>query len=190
MNQYEYPFGHFTDHLELEQYNLSRRVILDLNMAKYEKADSDQDKYEVLREEIDNYLSKLEEYQLVLLAHWITSYAKDNKMWYGMIYGLILHQLNTLYLMTEKDILQIESKRQFTKTKIEKAKQLIRCEDVARDNGINLRKKGNNLVGLCPFHSEKTPSFTIFPDNRFKCFGCGKYGDSIALLDFFNKERR
>ena len=173
--------------LEIEQYNLSRKILLDLNLAKYSGVDSD--KWELAREQINNYLSKLEEYQLVLLAHWITSYHTDNKMWYGLIYGLILHKLNSLYVATEKDPLQIESNRQFIKSKIEKAKQLILCEDVARENGIKLDKRGQNLVGLCPFHKENTPSFFIFPDNRYKCFGCNKFGDSIALLDFFNKEK-
>lgn len=39
---------------------------------------------------------------------------------------------------------------------------------------VNLRRAGRNLVGLCPFHNEKTPSFNIFPENgSFYCFGCG-----------------
>ena len=38
---------------------------------------------------------------------------------------------------------------------------------------VNLRRRGRNLVGLCPFHSEKTPSFNIYPENgSFYCFGC------------------
>jgi hypothetical protein len=45
-----------------------------------------------------------------------------------------------------------------------------------------LKRCGNRLVGLCPFHQEKTPSFYIFESNHFKCFGCGKFGDSI---DFY-----
>lgn len=46
---------------------------------------------------------------------------------------------------------------------------------------IELKKKGSNMVGLCPFHNEKTPSFTVSKQG-FKCFGCGKSGDSIAFL--------
>ncbi len=45
---------------------------------------------------------------------------------------------------------------------------------------VALRKRGNDLVGLCPFHSEKTPSFHVHPDRGFfKCFGCGEAGDVI-----------
>ena len=39
---------------------------------------------------------------------------------------------------------------------------------------VSLKRAGSNLKGLCPFHSEKTPSFTVYPqDNSFYCFGCG-----------------
>ncbi len=47
---------------------------------------------------------------------------------------------------------------------------------------VNLKRRGKNLVGLCPFHSEKTPSFTIYPENgSFYCFGCGVGGDVITF---------
>jgi DNA primase len=48
---------------------------------------------------------------------------------------------------------------------------------------VPLRKRGNDLVGLCPFHSEKTPSFHVHPDRGFfKCFGCGVGGDVITFV--------
>src|SRR6266511_3188806 len=47
-----------------------------------------------------------------------------------------------------------------------------------------LRKSGSRLVGLCPFHQEKTPSFGVSPDRgTFKCFGCGEGGDAIAFVE-------
>lgn len=46
----------------------------------------------------------------------------------------------------------------------------------------DLKRVGNKFVGLCPFHSEKTPSFTIFSDNKYRCFGCGEYGDAISFI--------
>lgn len=47
---------------------------------------------------------------------------------------------------------------------------------------VNLKRRGKNLVGLCPFHSEKTPSFTVYPENSsFYCFGCGVGGDVITF---------
>ena len=48
---------------------------------------------------------------------------------------------------------------------------------------VRLKKRGKNLLGLCPFHQEKTPSFTVRPDEGFfKCFGCGKGGDVFSFV--------
>ena len=48
---------------------------------------------------------------------------------------------------------------------------------------VTMKKRGVNWVGLCPFHSEKTPSFTVTPSKGiFKCFGCGKGGDVYGFL--------
>ena len=47
---------------------------------------------------------------------------------------------------------------------------------------VNLKRRGKNLVGLCPFHSEKTPSFTVYPETgSFYCFGCGVGGDVFTF---------
>ena len=48
---------------------------------------------------------------------------------------------------------------------------------------VNLKRAGSNFNGLCPFHSEKTPSFTVFPASQsFYCFGCGAGGDAITFI--------
>jgi DNA primase len=48
---------------------------------------------------------------------------------------------------------------------------------------VKLKKRGANYLGLCPFHNEKTPSFTVSPSKEiYKCFGCGKSGNSIGFL--------
>ena len=48
---------------------------------------------------------------------------------------------------------------------------------------LPLKKKGRYLVGLCPFHSEKSPSFYVYPQNQsFYCFGCGAGGDVITFI--------
>jgi DNA primase len=48
---------------------------------------------------------------------------------------------------------------------------------------VALRKRGNDLVGLCPFHGEKTPSFHVHPDKGFfKCFGCDAKGDAFTFI--------
>ncbi len=62
---------------------------------------------------------------------------------------------------------------------------------------IALKRRGSNLVGLCPFHNEKTPSFTVYPENgSYYCFGCGKGGDIITFtmqmenLDYIDAIRK
>ena len=51
-------------------------------------------------------------------------------------------------------------------------------------NYVNLKKRGSNLVGLCPFHSEKTASFNVYPNSSsFYCFGCGVGGDVITFIE-------
>jgi DNA primase len=48
---------------------------------------------------------------------------------------------------------------------------------------VRLKKRGVNYLGLCPFHNEKTPSFTVSPTKEiYKCFGCGKSGNAISFL--------
>ena len=47
---------------------------------------------------------------------------------------------------------------------------------------VNLKRAGSNYNGLCPFHNEKTPSFTVFPATQsYYCFGCGEGGDAISF---------
>jgi len=57
-----------------------------------------------------------------------------------------------------------------------------RIEEVVGDF-VQLKKRGSNLLGLCPFHNEKTPSFTVSPAKGiYKCFGCGKAGNSVNFI--------
>ena len=60
--------------------------------------------------------------------------------------------------------------------------ETARIEDVVGEF-VTLRKRGSNLIGICPFHKEKTPSFNVNPArNIFKCFGCGKAGDAVRFI--------
>lgn len=57
-----------------------------------------------------------------------------------------------------------------------------RVEEVVREY-VNLKKRGANLIGLCPFHNEKTPSFNVSPTKGiYKCFGCGKAGNAVKFV--------
>jgi len=65
---------------------------------------------------------------------------------------------------------------------IDKITDAAQIQDVISDY-ITLKKRGVNLIGLCPFHGEKTPSFTVSPAKGiFKCFGCGKGGNSVHFI--------
>ena len=57
-----------------------------------------------------------------------------------------------------------------------------RVDEVVREY-VNLKKRGANLIGLCPFHNEKTPSFNVSPTKGiYKCFGCGKAGNAVKFV--------
>lgn len=65
---------------------------------------------------------------------------------------------------------------------VEELKYKNRIDDVI-SSYVNLKRAGANKVGLCPFHSEKTPSFTVFTNtDTFHCFGCGVGGDVITFI--------
>ena len=68
------------------------------------------------------------------------------------------------------------------KETIDRIFETARIEEVVADF-VHLKKRGVNLLGLCPFHNEKTPSFNVNPArNIFKCFGCGKGGTSVNFI--------
>lgn len=64
-------------------------------------------------------------------------------------------------------------------------------EDIAQSRNVRIVKmlgmpdNGRKVMIRCPFHNERTPSFVIFPDNGFKCFGCGVHGQ--GAIDFVMK---
>lgn len=71
----------------------------------------------------------------------------------------------------------------------DKVKENVNIQDVIEVfSGAEFNHRGNKLVGLCPFHQEKTPSFTVYLNgNDFYCFGCGVGGDSITFVEKYLK---
>lgn len=68
------------------------------------------------------------------------------------------------------------------KITIDEIFEAVKIEEVVSDF-VTLKKRGVNLLGLCPFHNEKTPSFTVSPAKGiYKCFGCGEGGNSVSFL--------
>ena len=59
---------------------------------------------------------------------------------------------------------------------------LAKVEEVVEEF-VSLKRRGANMLGLCPFHNEKTPSFTVSPSkNIYKCFGCGRGGHAVSFV--------
>lgn len=75
-------------------------------------------------------------------------------------------------------------KGHITEDDIEQARH-VPIQELLRD--IQFRHTGKTLIGLCPLHKEKTPSFNVYLDsNRYYCYGCNAYGDSINLIQKLN----
>ncbi len=69
-----------------------------------------------------------------------------------------------------------------TQTTIQQIHARIDVVDVV-GGFVKLKKRGSSYLGLCPFHNERTPSFTVSPSKEiYKCFGCGKSGNSISFI--------
>ena len=61
-------------------------------------------------------------------------------------------------------------------------RQQLKASDIIRQR-VSLTRKGHEYLGICPFHTEKTPSFTVNDAKRFyHCFGCGAHGDIIKFV--------
>ncbi len=86
------------------------------------------------------------------------------------------------------------------KERIEAIKNGIDLKTYIEERGISLKKNGKGYIGLCPFHDEKKPSFSVTPEKQiFHCFGCGKsgnviqfvmYRDNIGFVEAFEKLER
>ena len=136
---------------EDEAYNLARPVLTKLTMAG---ADSKK-RHKLIKQ----YIRSLEEYEQVLLGEWITSYCSDNKVWYGFVWKLILDSLNEQYASRSPNSTTGTARGGID---FAKAKQEIKCENVALKNGVELKSIGNRMVAICPFHSDTQPSFYIY----------------------------
>src|SRR3972149_10183142 len=75
-----------------------------------------------------------------------------------------------------------------TREDIEQVKRSHDLVEIVQSRGIKLKKQGINYVGLCPFHEERPPSFTVNPRTQtWKCFGCGECGDVIGFISKYDK---
>ncbi|MBX2870972.1 MAG: DNA primase [Saprospiraceae bacterium] len=69
-----------------------------------------------------------------------------------------------------------------TNKSVQEITEMAKVEEVIQDF-VSLKRRGANMMGLCPFHNEKTPSFVVSPaKNIYKCFGCGRAGGPVQFL--------
>ena len=63
-------------------------------------------------------------------------------------------------------------------------KERVDLVQLIEERGVKLRRSGRTYTGLCPFHQEKTPSFSVDPERRsYHCFGCQRHGDCFTFLE-------
>ena len=68
--------------------------------------------------------------------------------------------------------------------KVDRIKRNHPIEQVIQSYGIELKQRGQSLIGLCPFHDDKTPSLSVTPEKGlFHCFGCSAGGDVITFVE-------
>ena len=169
---------YYEEKLEREQRELSETLYRKIALFPKSRAD--------IKPTIENYLQGLQMYQLALVAHYMLSYSEP------------INQNKIAYMTLEWILARLQKHLKFnnpyrkptnrSKINWEKAREQIKCVDVAERFGIRLIKQGQYYAGLCPYHQEKTPSFKINPiKNTFTCYGCGKWGNSIDLLNHLNK---
>jgi len=105
---------------------------------------------------------------------------------YCEVYGLIIHCQNLTTVSNYSNLQSTVSSR-IPQNFID---ELIARADIVEliDQHVALKKKGKEYMACCPFHDEKTPSFTVSPDKQFyHCFGCGAHGTALGFLMEYEK---
>src|SRR5260221_5354938 len=81
---------------------------------------------------------------------------------------------NTLFVASDNGLMRDQ---------VEEVKSKVNIVDIISEY-VDLKKAGTNFKGICPFHSEKSPSFMVNPELQiFKCFGCSESGDVFTFLE-------
>ncbi len=89
---------------------------------------------------------------------------------------------NKNFRINIRNLAQKKSRQMIDKSTIDKIYETAEITEVISDF-VTLKRRGVNYIGLCPFHHEKTPSFTVSPSKGiYKCFGCGKAGNAVNFI--------
>jgi hypothetical protein len=112
---------------------------------------------------------------------WLKTWAAAEYSEYYLIQRWLVYWTRLWRVMTGKPLPKKIGRtlKRIDKQDVERAKQ-VPIEPYFEGK---LRRVGNRLMGLCPFHEEKSPSFCIYPDGKgYHCFGCQAHGDAIGFL--------
>jgi len=168
------------DKLEREQRELTNELYKKIATLSKNRAD--------IKNQINSYIQSLEIYEMCLIAHFMTSYnetIRENKLAHT---ALVLITERLQRHLKINDPYQKPSKFN-SKINWDLARNQIKCDEVAERFNIKLIGSGDIRQGLCPFHEERTPSFTIYlKDNTYHCFSCKAHGNSIDLLNHLNSK--
>ena len=81
-----------------------------------------------------------------------------------------------------------EENEMISQETVESVKSKTDLVALIRSRGVELKKKGRNYIGLCPFHNDTEPSLSVNPaKNLWNCFGCGAGGDAVRFVEMFDK---
>ena len=81
-----------------------------------------------------------------------------------------------------------DSTRKETMIDLDRIKQTVDLVELIRSRGVELTQNGKGYKGLCPFHADEAPSFSVNPDkNLWHCFGCDKGGDAIRFVELYDQ---
>ncbi|MGA2910491.1 MAG: CHC2 zinc finger domain-containing protein [Candidatus Microgenomates bacterium] len=165
-------YGKGTQHFVLPPRNINKTDFeMEVYVMAIEKIKELQDRFKEIRDEYNELEPRLLSNKINISVNIRYLIAKFN---YKKERYCILK-----WIKYWKDLAGIKEEKGFReKLDVERARSYP-IEDLYKGD---LRRVMNRLQGLCPFHEEKSPSFFIFEDNHFHCFGCSEHGSSIDFL--------
>lgn len=147
---------------------------------------------EVIKDKIDAWTrvkEKLLNEEVRPMLKRINSIKDDFSRWFwkeaykSLVNPLFIEALEHLARLKRLKILTTDTKHSKNIVDFEQKKEVAKQTPILSLYAFQrLRKLGSRYTALCPFHQEKTPSFVIYPDNSFHCFGCQAHGDAIDFM--------
>jgi len=147
---------------------------------------------DVIPQKIDEWIrakGKLFSEEVVPTLKMISDIKDDFSRWFWkeaykfLVNPSFIEALKQLARLERLKILTSDSKHSKNIVDFEQKKEIAKQTPILSLYSFQkLRKLGSRYTALCPFHNEDTPSFVIYPDNSFYCFGCQAHGDAIDFI--------